>query len=154
MPGLGQRPVTAILPHVCLQFFEIEHGFEELGEINHVLADATCTAHLQPKAEQLFGDAVLGMPMGGGFFHQAFALQDVQLRRYGAGGQIGLGTDFGSGVAEAQASAIAGTAHGQGVHDHLRLFRHVFETHLVVGRGDVHQALEILDSAAAGAVAQ
>ena len=65
-----------------------------------------------------------------------------------------MGAQLGGGVAEAQAAAVAGPAHRQGVHDHLGLLGEVFEAGLVVRRGEVHQALEVFHRPAVGALLQ
>lgn len=65
-----------------------------------------------------------------------------------------MGSDFSSGMTKTQAPSVGRAPHGQGVHDDLSLFRQILEARLVVRRGDVHQALEILDGATVWAVAQ
>jgi hypothetical protein len=136
------------------EFFLVVHRLEEFGEAQRALADAAVAAHLQPQAEELFGDAVLGAAVGGGFFEEAFPLQHVELGGDDVGGQAGVGAQFGGGVAEAQAAAVAGPAHREGVHDHLGLLGEVFEAGLVIGRGEVHQALEVFHGPAVGALLQ
>src|SRR5450830_1082812 len=92
--------------------------------------------------------------MIGGFFYQSFVFEYRQLCRYGAGRQPSMISDLGGRVTETQAFAHSYTMYRQPMHDGLGLLRQIFDTRLVVWRGDIHQALEILDSTTVRAIAQ
>lgn len=65
--------------------------------------------------------------MGGGFFHQPFPFEAIELGGYAAGGQAAVFADLRGGVAEAQLAAFAVAAYGQRVQDHLGLFDQGFK---------------------------